>query len=116
MSETKWTPGPWAISGLSMNDGSISIGQAELRIVIAYATNAASFGDFVSAAIRGRRDFGAPDTAATQWANAHLITAAPDLYEALEEMLGEGPGRPPPATCERARTALRKARGEASLT
>jgi hypothetical protein len=76
------TPGPWEISGISMDDGSISIRHSEYRIIIAYATNAASFGDFVSAAIRGRRDFGAPDTAVTQWANARLIAAAPDLLAA----------------------------------
>ncbi len=77
------TPGPWNISGMSMNDGSISIGHAEYRIVIAYVTNAASLGDFVAAAMRGRRDFGAPDTAKAQWANARLIAAAPDLLAAL---------------------------------
>lgn len=83
----KHTPGPWIISGVSINDGSISVSYAEYRIVIAQVTNAASFGDFVSAAIKGRHDFGAPDTAATQWANARLIAAAPDMLAALKVAL-----------------------------
>ena len=85
MSERRWTPGPWELSGISLNTGSISIRQPDLRIVIADVTNAASFGDFVGAALRGQKDFGAPDTAITQHANAHLIAAAPDLYDALTE-------------------------------
>lgn len=84
MSENGWTKGPWKISGVSMNDGSISVSCPEQRIVVACVTNAASLGDFVAAAIKGRRDFGAPDTAKTQYANAHLIAAAPALAEALE--------------------------------
>lgn len=84
MTTPKHTPGPWEISGISMNDGSVSIRHAEHRIVISYVTNAASLGDFVAAAMRGRRDFGAPDTAHTQWANARLISAAPDMLAALK--------------------------------
>lgn len=88
--ESKHTPGPWSVRGVSMEDGSISIGSEKHRIVIAYATNAASLGDFVSAAVRGRRDFGAPDTAQTQWANARLIAAAPDMLAALKLVADSG--------------------------
>jgi hypothetical protein len=84
------TPGPWVIKGISMDTGSISIGPEDLRIVIAYVTNAASFGDFVNATLAGRRDFGAPDTANTQQANACLIAAAPDLYEYVESSASAG--------------------------
>lgn len=113
----KHTPGPWIISGVSINDGSISVSYAEYRIVIAQVTNAASFGDFVSAAIKGRRDFGAPDTAATQWANARLIASAPDMLAALKEAEGEL-YQVPPADAEQervlaiVRAAISKAEGQ----
>ena|SRR6185437_5244405 len=77
MADGKHTPGPWSVSGISQADGSISI--AKDGIVIAYATNASSFGDFINAALSGRKDFGAPDTAFTQLANARLLAAAPEL-------------------------------------
>ncbi len=85
--EAKHTPGPWRIGSVSMNDGSLGITHDEYRLVIANVNNGASLGDFVTAAMRGRKDFGAPDTAKTQWANARLIAAAPDLYEALKGVL-----------------------------
>lgn len=119
MSDPKHTPGPWEVGGISMNDGSISIRHAQYRIVIADVTNAASLGDFVSASMRGRRDFGAPDTAKTQWANARLISAAPDMYEALKRLVAicEDQPRIAKATVEEssplgeARAAIAKAEG-----
>jgi len=87
MSAAKHTPGPWRINGILQNTGSLTIGAPEQRIVIADVHNAASFGDFIGAALRGRRDFGAPDTATTQLANANLIAAAPDLLAALKECI-----------------------------
>jgi hypothetical protein len=51
--------------------------------------------------------------------DAHLIAAAPDLYEALEEVLEEfeplanfGPWKHQQDKCQKARSALAKARGE----
>lgn len=114
MSE-KFTKGPWAISGVSLNTGSVSIKHAEHRIIIAEVTNAASLGDFVSAAVRGRLDFGAPDTAVTQWANARLIVAAPELFEALAALVKHdeqfwNENKVPELVA--AHAALSKARGE----
>lgn len=85
MSEAKHTPGPWQVIGISQDDGSISIGQPEYRIVIAYATNAASFGDFINGAMkRGGVKFAQSD-AHTQFANARLIAAGPDMLKAHQE-------------------------------
>lgn len=67
---TQHTPGEWRISGISQEDGSISI--AKNQIVICYVTNAASIFEVVL-----------KQTPETQFANAHLIAAAPDMYEAL---------------------------------
>lgn len=43
-------------------------------------------------------------------ANAHLVAAAPDLYEALDELLAACGGNGPAS--QKARAALRLARGE----
>ena len=57
------------------------------------------------------------ETQAEATANAHLIAAAPDLYEALERMVAtyadmqDGNGEPCPDVIA-ARTAIAKARGE----
>jgi len=78
MSAPAWTPGPWGITSVSIEDGSIGI--AKDRIVIAYATNASSFGDFINEALT-KGTFGSPGAATTQWANARLIAAAPDFAD-----------------------------------
>ena len=85
MSETRWTAGPWQVA-----DGFKIVGQGR-RI----ADTLIDSGTAV----------------AEQQANANLIAAAPDLYEALELMLQ----RYGYETCEyvqKASTALTKARGE----
>jgi hypothetical protein len=119
MDKPSFTPGPWVVSGISMDDGSISIAHPGYRIVIACVTNAASFGDFIASAATGRRDFGAPDVARTQWANARLIAAAPEMFEALRAMLANyGPPEtlsdleyPAQHPVTLARSALAKAEG-----
>jgi hypothetical protein len=116
MSETKHTPGPWKVGGISLNTGAIAINHPEYRLVIADVLNAASFGDFVTASIRGRRDFGSPATAKTQWANARLIAAAPCIYEALRELTAHVSKNPTGAigwnaVLNKAEVALLKAEG-----
>lgn len=119
MSETKWTKGPWAVGDLYTPIVSVmhvSVRADDGFIVAAVNRFAASFND--------KRDT----------ANANLIAAAPELYEALDEMLarfapndviedlkaGKGYGYriyPPErhftdADIIRFRAALGKARGE----
>lgn len=72
---------PWIIKGIRMEDGSISFGPRDMPVVLGDVTNGISLADFVSAAVRGRRDFGASDTAVTQHRIANLIVAAPTLLE-----------------------------------
>ena len=86
---SKHTPGPWTITGVSQETGSLSVGTDTPRIVIAVVPNAASAG----AIILGR----APDT---QWANAHLIAAAPEMLEALKAIAEATHRRQLPITSE----------------
>lgn len=64
---------PLSVRGINQSDGSISFGCDEKRMVLGYITNACSFGDFVSAAMkRSARSggegvaFGQPEDAVTQ--------------------------------------------------
>lgn len=94
MTERKWTPGPWEKTSES---GEI----------------ASREGVYIARAIGTVTEEGK--------ANAHLIAAAPDLYEALEWAEDELASYAPDPSCRskitddilvRVRTALDKARGE----
>jgi len=85
-SETKWTPGPWTVSGI-MENGSLTVSAPKQRIVIADIHNAASFSEMLVGAMRrGGGGFDQSD-AHSQFANAHLIAAAPELYRELTAMV-----------------------------
>ncbi len=88
MSETKWTPGPWI-----QEDRDI------LSVALIDAENPK----------RGREVI----AAAHIEANAHLIAAAPELYEALAEMVAGWEGFDVnDDAANRVRALLAKARGE----
>jgi len=89
---TKFTPGPWTV-GAALNGNWIEFGADEKAVARTFHTHVG---------------------AQAEDANAHLIAAAPDLYEALAECraLLDGEGGMPVGVRERADAALAKARGE----
>ena len=111
MSETRFTRGPWIVDATANQH----IDGAHWREIRA--------GDHGQVLAEVYHDLGDPDPGLTDEdaaANAHLIAAAPDLYEALVDFV-ENPafqiavgGNPNAvdAMLDRARAALAKARGE----
>lgn len=96
MADTRWTPGPWLVS----ETGSVV---------------AASDSGYVAEPYDGRHTL--QNDAAITAANAHLIAAAPEMYEALAAVIGDYEAHmrgheyvPTPLIA--ARAALAKARGE----
>ncbi len=80
----KWTPGPWRVSGVGIH----AIVRGDDQTIVA---------------VRHRLPREVHE------ANARLIAAAPDLYEALAEIVAEW-GYPNTPKWHRARAALAKAR------
>jgi len=113
MSEAKHTPGPWEVTSISIETGNVSVGSRDLRIVIADVTNAASFGDMLAGAMSRSGGSFDPSDARTQFANARLIAAAPDMLAALISVrarfqhLRLGPDES--AVLDRVQTAIAKA-------
>lgn len=68
------TPGPWIADAISEN-GDVRIACVEIPLVIASAHNGASIGEILAGL--------SPEI---QWANARLISAAPELLAAAEEV------------------------------
>ena len=69
MSEAKFTPGPWKATYDSQLQAAIEIYNTEDRIMVAVLP-----------------DRGTVEAMSEIEANANLIAAAPDMYEALEQM------------------------------
>jgi len=94
--ENKWTPGPWYVGA---PDDCYCIAEVGSRAVYPVAGRVYQNAD-------------------SDEADAHLIAAAPELYEALDELADlmqgviEGDYRPDSFTLQIARAALAKARGE----
>lgn len=94
MSETKFTPGPWFVSTAN-DENAYEMGVQSEHDVKWHVCD-----------ICGGRDI-------DQQANAHLIAAAPELFEALNLMVTtHDEGGWPTATIMIARAALAKSRGE----
>lgn len=108
MSAPKWTPGPWRPGRPDMLNERFERGFGKTIY-----TDDDRGGFHHATGTRLPLDVGeafAPE-ADECLANAHLIAAAPDLYEALQEMYeASATGRAVPIG--RALSALRKARGE----
>ena len=102
MSDKKFSPGPWRYYSYPQPNGCPIIGSGGLMVaMLAHSVNH-------------------QDQEETAIANANLITAAPDLYVALEKAVADygKPGGPwnvpsePGTWLEMAKNALKKARGE----
>jgi dissimilatory sulfite reductase (desulfoviridin) alpha/beta subunit len=93
MSKTSWAPGSWKYSE-THND---IVSMANCKIIC----------DVVS-------DYGSCNVQMVVKQNAHLIAAAPDLYDALENLLRVSKGKQgtKPEAQKLAREALAKARGD----
>ncbi len=91
MSEPKWTPGPWSAHEAKFG-WEVVVGERPL-----YGKSITGWG-----------------AVSTTEANARLIAAAPELYEALEALRPyfEGEHYPDHPHCVLIRAALAKARGE----
>lgn len=101
----KWTPGPWVViiddDGNPLSGRPSVVASDELDCVIIH------WDGFVQTYWRSARGDGEIH------ANARLISAAPELYEALEEWLQTEDSPEAWIHCrQRARDALAKARGE----
>ena len=103
--ETRYTPGPWEIDTETRPAEVCTI-----HGVPAMPTEGGLGQEWVY--VRGEIGYWQADEE-ENLANAHLIAAAPDLYEALADLLAICDGDPDePEEVKWARAALAKARGE----
>lgn len=97
----KHTPGPWRVSSESP------------RIIKKDYRAIGSDAGFLIASTMGNDNSGFYASEQEADANARLICAAPDLLESLEELLAATQHLEPcPATVDKARAAIAKAKGE----
>lgn len=120
--DKKWTPGPWKFWRDSKTGGPLPAridsegpGTLHYRIVSASETYDFDGPNEQQVAITAKNYTAVAQEIreGRELANAHLISAAPELYEALEECLREHGGYTIKGGVEkRAKKALAKARGE----
>jgi len=106
----KWTPGPWAWGSVV---DEVNPGSPEACELVAYGPPEQNGDQLVTTILELEHD-GTQATIRITAANAHLIIAAPELYEALEQFVRATSGGPMTlGECAQfARAALAKARGE----
>lgn len=103
--ERRWTPGPWAVSGIRYK-----MSGSEWQNVFRYREDARKDEAICAVSVDPKTLLGLSD--------ARLIAAAPELYEALARLLTwvkplvSGTDREEIDSIEQACVALRKARGE----
>ncbi len=64
---------PLSVIGISQNDGSISFGCPDIKMVLGYITNACSFNDFITAAMKRGGGYFRQEDASTQMDIAYEV-------------------------------------------
>lgn len=110
MTERKWTPGPWPVPHFAQDDVN-----CDCRYI---AAEYGGMGSIATIDVCKSEEFDWGDDCGPNLeqakANAHLIAAAPDMYEALVDVLSDLEiGAHPQLHIVAIRAALRKADGEA---
>jgi hypothetical protein len=101
--ETKWTKGPWSVGARFI--------EGENEVLDAEGFSVADPSIFASRKARNGRIVKRVRPVEEQVANANLIAAAPELYEALDAFMRLGT-MDDQSAIDAARAALSKARGE----
>lgn len=107
MSETKHTPGPWSWSRYDFRDGFHGLYSGDTPVIYPQHENHGDDGD---AWFSTDEDY--YGETALREADAHLIAAAPDLLEALQELLPLWSSGIDEPWVQRAHEAIAKATGE----
>jgi len=107
----KHTTGPWEVNNkLTTPPGMIAISSTQVPEIVCYVGSANK--DYGDKPIRNSESYIIIDS--TDKANVRLVTAAPDLLEALEQLVEELPskGTVTQLTLRDAHEAITKAKGE----
>ena len=96
----KHTPGPWMLTSTNPHDG-----WEGWEIQAQPSPIARGFTDTIASCT-------GPQSNDKRWANARLIAAAPDMFEALANLENDDGKAMPPSAWKLVQDALAKARGE----
>lgn len=114
MAAQKWTPGPWEFDTVTIDtggDGRVLTGEVRdgnNHVIVEFSNSECS-----ELIYEDDGEYGGTLVDLQQIANARLIAAAPELYDALHAVMLEfGPGTMSDAAFSRANTALALARGD----
>lgn len=112
--ETKWTPGPWKVGGYSMAGESKHFRHNDGDFIVAPVEGDEELGPVARIHFKGKAKRGEAYKTDDPigLANANLISAAPELYEALNALIQTDGEVYSISLRGRANAALAKARGE----